>query len=53
VGNAGDVPTFQGPAAGVSQGVTEKIKVRFVPIYTIKVYAGRGGYRYSSTHSWH
>jgi hypothetical protein len=38
-GNAGNLPTFQGSAAGVSQGVTENI----VPICTIKVYAGGGG----------
>jgi hypothetical protein len=43
VGNAGDLPTFQGSAAGVSQGVTKNMTVRFVPIYTIKVYSGGGG----------
>jgi hypothetical protein len=42
-GNAGDMTTFQGSVAGVTQGVTENIEVRFFPIYTIKVYAGGGG----------
>jgi hypothetical protein len=40
VGNAFKLPTFQDSAAGVSQGVTVNIEVRFFPIYTIKVYAG-------------
>jgi len=40
------MPILQVSAAGVSQGVTENIKVRFVPVYKIKVYAGgAGGYR--------